>query len=368
MPFKKSISIASLLLCLSIAAHSQSRQFFIECPATTFFRDAEFFMPFTKGYTASGFRLQPVLGYTDNDGKVTLTAGVLLTGIAGVDGLWKAQPVVTLDYKPFNWMELTMGTLHGSLDHKLPAPLYDPERWIWNYQENGVQIRCSTRRWESDTWVDWEHFLEPWTPDQERFTLASRHLLTLLGNPSSRWRLQMPAAFSGSHRGGQFTTLDTCIETITNEYTGLALSFDACHNTTLTAEMPAYFYQNLSPTPHTHYLDGYAIYPSLAAKVKLPDGALNQLTLRLGYWRAHHYIAARGSYLFQCVSWHDPLFCTPERHLLTADIAASYSLKSSGLTLSLDASLYHDLDLKKTDMVIGLSMHIAPRVEFTNAK
>ncbi|MBQ9473895.1 MAG: hypothetical protein IJU81_05755 [Bacteroidales bacterium] len=329
-------------------------------------------MPFTKGYTASGFRLQPTVNYLSTDSNVTISAGVLLTGIAGVDGLWKVQPVVTIDYRPARWVELTMGTLHGSLEHKMPAPLYNPERWIYSYQENGLQIRTATKHWESDTWVDWEHFLEPWTPDQERFTLASRHLLTLLGDADGKCMLQLPAAFSGSHRGGQFTTLDTCIETLMNEYAGLSLSYNACKTTTLTAEAPIFLYQNLSPTPHTHYLNGYALYPSLVMNISLParaagdkSRATKELTLRLGFWQAHHYQSARGSYLYQCVSWHDPLFQTPERHMLTADIAAT-AKQRGGLGITLNASIYHDLDLKKTDMVIGLAMQIAPRVALSN--
>lgn len=366
---KHNLSLAFLLICAMLATgvHGQTMPpshptLEASCDATTFLRDAEFFMPFTKGYTAAGFRLEPMLDYRPGE-AVRLRVGAMLTGVAGTEGFWKAQPVVTLDYKAAPWMLLTMGTLDGSTSHRLDAPMHDPERWFYDYKEDGLQIRTSTRHWESDTWLNWEHFLEPWTPDQERFTLGSRHEIKLFATESSAdkgFSLHVPMAFTGSHRGGQFTTLDTCIETLFNEQLALKAALQQ-REWRLELEAPCYFYQNMSPTVHTQYEEGWGLWPNIRVRKsiqsKITENA-NSVDIKAGYWRGHRYESARGSYLFQCTSWFDGSFAMPERHMLTLDMAFSH--KTKDLELRLEGSLFHDLDLKRTDFVFGLTMHMSP--------
>lgn len=208
--------------------------------ATTFFRDAEYFMPFTRGYPMSGFRLTPTLRYTMPADGFSAKAGVMLTGVAGTQGLWKVEPVLTLRYAPSSRFVIQMGTFDGSDQHYLDAPMYDPERYFIDYKEDGVQLMWAGNHRVSDTWVNWETFLEPWTPDQERFTLGSNNqLIFSLGGHE----LQIPLVFMGSHRGGQFTTLDTCIETLFNEQVGLGFQINKeKYNCVLAFD--AFFFQN----------------------------------------------------------------------------------------------------------------------------
>jgi hypothetical protein len=66
-----------------------------------------------------------------------------------------------------------------------------------------------------DTWLHWEDLLEPWQPKQERFSLGSSHLLILgEGLCHGRMTVSLPLSFLGSHRGGQFSSLDTCIQSL----------------------------------------------------------------------------------------------------------------------------------------------------------
>ena len=77
---------------------------------TTFFRDAEFFLPYTKGYTATGFFLNPYVKRTIGV-HAQLTLGLHLAGVAGYEGIRKWQPLVRLDYQPYpNW-RLVMGII-----------------------------------------------------------------------------------------------------------------------------------------------------------------------------------------------------------------------------------------------------------------
>ena len=368
------LAAAPLLAQTSDAASSQGRaadaqddRLAFDLDATTFVRDAEFFLPYVKGYTACGFRLTPSLCYKAN-GRTRLRGGVMLTGVAGTQGLWKVEPVFAIDYTPRPWLTLTMGTIEGSTAHLLGEPMYDKERWFYDYKEDGMQVRTSTRRWQSDTWLNWEHFLEPWTADQERFTLGSRHEFVLLGEEEDRWYLSVPLAFMGSHRGGQFSTLDTCIETLFNESVGLEAQLPVADRAVLRADMPFYFFQNNSPEQHTAFSDGWGCHPRLTFSFSTqpirswwqrPVEAGHRFELGIGYWYGHHYQSARGSYMYQGVSWFDTAFCAPERHLLT--VSVDYEHEFEAITFAIDATAYYDPDCRKADFVFGVVLRFKQR-------
>lgn len=327
---------------------STASALWFDIDATTFFRDAEFFLPYTKGYTACGFRLSPSLRYEIND-RAFIRGGVMLTGIAGTDGIWKAEPILTIGYRPFQWLQLNMGTIEGSLSHKMGEPLYNRERWVYDYKEDGIQILTHTRHWESDTWLDWEHFLEPWTPDQESFSLGTRQVLKW-GN--KHLHIELPLCFLGAHRGGQFSTLDTCIETIFNGSAGLTLGYKS-ERFDLYAHTPVYFYKKATAAPERHlpFDDGWGFYPQITSRLNLK---IVEIHIGLGYWYGHQFIASRGSHLFQSTSWFDPDFSQAERHLTTVDIGLSHEYK--GLNVDLNAQFYYDPDHKKLDLGVGLIM------------
>lgn len=322
---------------------------YLHISGDAFLRDAEYFLHESKGYTVSGFRLSPTLQYNLNE-RTLVRAGLRMTTVAGYEPFWELNPLLAIDYQATEWMRIVMGTLYGSTRHKLGAPMYDPERWFYDYQEDGLQILTHAKRWESDTWLNWENFLEAWTPDQERFTLGSRHSLDLYKSRADG-HLLIDAAFVGCHRGGQFSTLDTCIETLFNENIGLRWESRCLNGDYARISIPFYFFQNASPHPYTTYLDGWGIHPTIGLRASNPRHALST---EIGYWYGSHYISPRGSYLFQSVSWFDPSFASPTRKMITAQVAYAHHFK--GLTLNLGTQFYYDLDEKALDFAIGLTM------------
>jgi len=333
---------------------------------TTFFRDAEFFLPYTKGYTATGFFLNPY-GKRKIGDHAQLTLGVHLAGVAGYDGIRKWQPLVRLEYEPHDNWRIVMGSLYGTLSHGLFEPMLDRERYIYDHQEEGVQILgrfsfgpCCLR---TDTWVYWEELLEPWQPTQERFTLGSNNDFKLFGMAMAdgEWGMAVPFSFMGSHRGGQFTALDTCIQTLFNENVGLRFFWTQRERVSLNLDMPFFFYQDMSPTKCMAYDNGWGMWPQLTFHYRLPKRAVEprwrgnwQLQLQTGYWRGHQFIAPRGSYLFQSVSWHNANYAVPEREMLTAKVALENHYGK--LSLGLDAEFYHDIRERGTDMAVGVYM------------
>jgi len=335
---------------------------------TTFFRDAEFFLPYTKGYTATGFFLNPYAKrMVGSHAQVTL--GVHLAGVAGYDGIRKWRPLVRLEYEPHpNW-RLVMGSLYGTLSHGLFEPMLDRERYIYDHQEEGLQIlghlSFGPCRLQTDTWVYWEELLEPWQPTQERFTLGSSNEFRLFAIPMRSdggvFSVGMPFSFLGSHRGGQFTALDTCIQTLFNENVGLRLTMAKRFKYRLDLDVPFFFYQDMSPTKCMAYDNGWGVWPQLGFRFLLPKRVQKaqwhgtwQMQLKAGYWHGHQFIAPRGSYLFQSISWHNANFSVPEREMMTAQVALEN--RYGRLTFGLDAEFYYDLREEGTDMAFGIYM------------
>ena len=77
--------------------------------------------------------------------------------------------------------------------------------------------------------------------------------------------------------------------------------------------------------------------------------------LQAGYWYGHQYIAPRGSYLFQSVSWHKANFAVPKREMITAKMAIE-NRYTSKFSLGFDAEFYYDTHVKALDFAFGIYM------------
>lgn len=331
---------------------------------TTFFRDAEFMMPYTRGYTATGFFATPYLTRAVGE-RAQVTLGIQLAGVAGFSGIRSWHPLVRMEYAPHDNVRLVMGSLYGTLSHGLYEPMLDRERYIYDHYEEGVQILAALpvggTCWHSDTWLYWEKLLEPWQPWQERFTLGSANEWVLVGaDGRNPFTLSLPISFLGSHRGGQFSALDTCIQSLFNESVALRVGIATGRRGALALDVPLFLYQDVSPTPCLAYADGWGLWPQLSFDGTLasPCGDWRML-LQAGYWRGCRYIAPRGSYLFQSVSWHKADFAEPDRQMLTALVAVE-NRYSDTFSMGLDAEFYYDRTLRGLDCAVGLYLRYRP--------
>ena len=331
---------------------------------TTFLRDAEFSLPYTRGYTAVGFFASPFVQHRIKQ-HAQATFGVHLSGAAGYQGLYSCQPLVRLEYEPLPHLRLVMGSIYGTLSHNLYEPMLDRERFIYAHQEEGVQVLAHTPHWTTDTWLHWENLLEPWQMDQERFTLGSSNTITPLNFQlsilNSQLSLSIPLSFLGSHRGGQFSALDTCIESLLTESIGLTLNsqFSILNSQlSLSLHTPWFFYQDISPTSWQTYDRGHGFWPQLTYDYRNTHNL--HLMGGIGFWMGHQFIAPRGSYLFQSVSWHRPSFSEPDRRMVTARLALEHDY-SPDFHLGADVEVYHNLTEKGTDIAFGLYLRYNPK-------
>lgn len=358
------------------------RHLVLDIDAATFFFDAEYATPVAKGYSAVGFRLSPTLTYGINE-RALLRAGFNAIVFAGMDSLQLLRPSLSLIYKPSRWLTIVGGTLYGGFNHRLDAPVYDPSRWLFHYQEDGLQILTATRRWNSDTWIDWHHYLKPWTADQEAFTAGTRHSFRLLSwtqkpannaetghsyvTPLQRFVLDMPLHFVVDHRGGEVKTIDTNTVSTFNERVGFHAEYRfrntlSHSHTLLSADLPVYFYHLEDSDLDT---PGKAFYPTLGIEYgRRNDDSRSQWALKgtLGFWHGDHYFSAHGSPALWSVNAYSALHMPASaasidadvRNLITLRVAYEHEFKNLQLGLQVDA--YHDLDLHKTDLLIGFYM------------
>lgn len=364
------------------------RHLTLDIDATGFFYDAEYATSMAKGYTVAGFRLSPALAYGINE-RAQLRIGFNATAFAGLDSLYRLRPTLSLVYAPTRWLTLVAGTIYGSHTHRLDVPVYDPSRWIFNYQEDGLQILTKTKLWNSDTWLDWQHYLTPWTPDQERFTMGTRHQFRIINIQKRKtewaghdfckdnelgWQISLPIHFIASHRGGELKTIDTNTVTTFNERIGLQIKHSFAN-----ALRPSFHNIRFDMSVYDYHLEdrdldrpGQAFYSTLSYewmhwnKQQMADWAVRAA---VGFWHGNHYFSAFGDPRFWShtayASLHVPQSTINEGYsiynLLTFTLSAEHEFKGLNLGLQFDACYNPDRSKNNTDFLFGFYMRFKER-------
>ena len=159
--------------------YGRQNSWLIGVDAATFLRDAEFSLPYTRGYTATGFFVTPYAKHMIwRDAQMTF--GVHLAGVAGSEGIRQWKPLVRLEYNLHDNVRLVMGSLYGGLTHKLFEPMFDRERYIYDHYEEGMQILAQLPivgllGLTTDTWLHWEELLEPWQMTVAAVGMGTQH-------------------------------------------------------------------------------------------------------------------------------------------------------------------------------------------------
>lgn len=324
----------------------------------TFVRDAEYFLPYTKGYTALGFFLNPTFTYV-HDSKISASVGLHMVGIAGDhDKIRDLSPIVTLEYKPIPNVRIVGGTLDKTIfDHGMGEPMFDYDRKFYAPKEDGLQIFVDTKVWYTEMWCNWEDFIVVDSPWQEKFTFGWHNLLRFNLDKKSRNVLSIPLDLMMNHRGGQIDAVqDTCIETLANFSAGLRYDCKIGRRSNLQIALPYYGFSNRSNEEHihTHFKEGWGLYPQLSWDVRMfgkKSRSTHALVGKFGYWYGDGFVSGRGSYLFQSRSYFDEGFTCRYRHMLTPSLA--YDLSN---TLGVLLQAYCDLDESKTDFAATISL------------
>jgi hypothetical protein len=322
-----------------------SNKLFLGIENNNFIKNNEYFNKFYDGYTLIGYFITPKLIYHPTH-NTKIEAGVHLLKYSGLNDYTQALPVLSFQYKISNHIDMVLGTLYGTLNHKLIEPIFQFERYYENNVENGLQFLFNYRFIESDNWFNWEKFIFKNSPYKEEFTFGSSNKIKLTGE-KSHFTVSIPVQLLVAHRGGQIDTANTNLQTISNSTAGLTLGYHFKKGFIKYIGLDNYYlyYKDLA-TSGLAFKDGSALYSNLNIESK-------HFFLMLGYWKGHEFIAPRGEPLFQSISEKDPNYFEHNREIITGKLSYNHSIYKD-IKIGVRFESYYDLPTKNFDFAYGV--------------
>ena len=338
--------------------------------ASQFFQDNEYFGLHAEGYTLPGFYLRPVVEWHVTP-LVTLEAGAHWLHFWGARNYPSAQ---SLDVWPresdtataahvLPWVRAEMAWKRESAEwrvvmgnlrpHKLPMPLYNPERLYAADPEAGVQMMMDAKHFDLDVWVDWREYIWQRSSRQERFTAGvSSQWATSFG----KWGLLVPLHVIGQHVGGQGLAEHKPVQNHFNGAIGLMGQLRG-ENFELTGGCYAMGYTQKN-APDIPYKRGWGLYPVVNGKCALWGG---ELGMDAGYWHGHGFVPLLGSVLFSNVAYVDGI--TYFRYNRMMSIGANYRWKIECGELKVEGRWYRYFEKKDPSQYsVGVFIDLAPRL------
>ncbi len=282
--------------------------------SSTFFKNNEYFDAFAYGYTGLGFYAKPTLEYTFSP-KLKIEGGVYLLKYSGREHFTQVIPILRLQYKMARPLELIMGNIYGTANHRLAEPLFRYDYFFQNHIEYGFQFLLNNTWIRSDLWLSWEHYIMVGDTAQEHLLVGNSTEFKLIRNTKG-FRLTVPFQLLVAHKGGQLAPPPhKPMSTIMNVLGGIRMSWHFNENSFIRLEPDLLLYEGLHlPDPGElnaqPFKNGWGSYTRLSYHRKW-------LNAMAGYWYARRFIAPHGEYLFQSVSEINPSFSQEKRELVT---------------------------------------------------
>ena len=259
----------------------------------TFFKNNEYFGDFVKGYTLTGYHLQPEFSYSPNR-KLKVQALWDVLKYHGYDKFSKNKPYFRIVFQPTESFRLICGYLDGNVRHGLIEPIYDPERYLTAEMENGLQINLSRPHYGGELWLNWEKMILWGDPWQERLVVG--HLSKFHVADKYRFKADVLGEFLVAHRGGQIDSCDGQVQSLSNAAVGMDLHWighgGGCFRQ-LSVRAMAVGYHAIDETPDLPWTDGCGTF--VKAHLRLADFGLT-----LGHWFGYQFVNFRGDLLYTC--------------------------------------------------------------------
>lgn len=338
--------------------------------ASQFFQDNEYFGLHAEGYTLPGFYLRPVVEWHVTP-LVTLEAGAHWLHFWGARNypsaqsldVWQRESDTATAAHVLPWVRAEMAwkreraewrVVMGNLrPHKLPMPLYNPERLYAADPEAGVQMMMDAKHFDLDVWVDWREYIWQRSSRQERFTAGvSSQWATSFG----KWGLLVPLHVIGQHVGGQGLAEHKPVQNHFNGAIGLMGQLRG-ENFELTGGCYAMGYTQKN-APDIPYKRGWGLYPVVNGKCALWG---SELGMDAGYWHGHGFVPLLGSVLFSNVAYVDGI--TYFRYNRIMSIGANYRWKIECGELKVEGRWYRYFEKKDPSQYsVGVFIDLAPRL------
>jgi hypothetical protein len=313
---------------------ADSNKLFLGIENGNYFKNNYYFNNFEAGYKEIGYFVQPTLSYFPNS-RTKITAGIHLLKYSGLTNFTQQQPVFSFQYHIYDGLDMVLGTLYGTTNHRLVEPIFQFDRYMNDHVENGLQFLLDRDRLRSDLWLNWERFIFDLSPVQEIFTVGSSSSLRIT-NKESNWQIRLPLQTVITHHGGMHTTQSAPIQTLFNLVYGVETEYKLGGRLFHTIGFRGYamHYVDLTTLYNVPYKNGYGFYPNFLVEGKHFD-------LMAGFWNANRFIAPRGEYLFQSVSSKDSSYSEAKRQLVTFKLTYHHTIMK-GIELGSRLESYYD--------------------------
>ncbi len=266
----------------------------------SFIKNNEYFNLIADGYTLLGNKLHPQLLYKP-DPHYQLKAGIWLLKYYGRDRFSEAIPTFALEITTGK-SRFYIGQLYTEDNHRLSDEIYDFERQLdARSLENGLQHRYNSRHWQTDTWLQWEHFIFKNDTLRERLNFGQT---TTFRTQYKTWQIRIPLQIYLQHRGGQINQrgsynagLNNAL-VITNAALGLSLYKNQIFNTKIQLGLQYQYFMyslNSGNPEELIFTSGHAQKWAVQVRYK-------HWQTGVSYWLAHKFVAPKGNDMYQSIS------------------------------------------------------------------
>jgi len=311
-------------------SQKDSGNFYFKMRNTNFLHNNEYFGSMIKGYTLIGYLINPQISYHPSPNTM-LTAGWCFLKYDGENIAYQSQPTLSLQYKMSPHVDLVLGTLYGTVEHKMIDPIFNSERYYTNHNENGIQFMFKYPKLTSDVWINWEVFEHVGSLYQEQFTLgtSSQYRMT---KEDSQHNFTLDLQSTICHRGGQIDSARGEVQSLVDLAYGFKYNYQISPTLSIGLHQYLCFYSNTSPVRQTPFHIGSGQYTQLWM-----SGA--SFDLMMSHWTGYSFLSGRGEYFYSSESYTKPVFVRNVTEMVTARFVYRKSI-ANGLTLGARLGTY----------------------------
>lgn len=322
----------------------------VNLPAHFFIKNNEYFNPYTEGFTGIGVIAQPNVSY-HFDEKSKFTVGAHFLKYSGLNSFSEIIPLIRFESQLLKCFKLIVGNIEGAGKHQLSEPLYRYDLDYQNRVEYGLQALIKSKRITSDTWLNWEQFVEKNDPFPEMLFVGNVSTFDLI--KKNAFRLDVNTEILISHVGGQIDQASNPDRTLLNYSISPSLGMEL--NGFQLIFKPGFYRFNVvngnlsnNGQLFLNEENGYGLWYQLMSNV-------NKLVVSIGYWNATDFYAPIGESLFFSYNDETLELISSNRSLLTSSLDFPWQPFDY---LQLDAGYrgYYDTSSKQFDYTIYFNL------------
>ncbi len=285
------------LLIINNSADVKSHTLTLQIDNMSFVKNNEYFNLIADGYTLLGNQSELSLIYQAHQ-NYGFTAGFYALKYFGAQGFEPLIPYIGLQIKQGN-SRFYFGKLYTTDFHQLSDEIYAFERLLDQHRiEHGLQHRFKNEHWQTDTWLEWEHFIHKGDNRRERLNFGQT---TTFKQSFGKWNLRIPLQIYLQHRGGQIN-VRTSNKNVNNAVvianSAIGLSLENKLNSHTSAGIKFQYLRHDVNTENPEEL----LFKSGDARKLEVFVKYRRWQTYLSYWYANRFVAPKGDDMFQTVS------------------------------------------------------------------